>query len=422
MFDLSYAKSLDTQDSFKDCKEEFTMLEDKYYMDGNSLGLFPKKAEASLHKMLDDYKRLGIDLWSQTTPPVFLYQDTLAEQMAPIFGADKSEVTIHSNTTVNIFTMVATLYHPVGKKRKILIDDLNFPTGRYTIESLLRLKGLAPEDIFIEIKSDDGMLLKEEDIIEAMTDEVAMVFLPSVLYRSGQLLDMKRISSAGRERNIIVGFDCSHSAGSVVHEFDQWDTDFAVWCTYKYLNCGPGANAALFLNKRHHTLPVGIQGWQGYVKDKQFDLLNTFENVKDASGWQTGTQNILSMAPIEGALELFHEYGMANIRAKSLRLTNYLRQLIEVVLAPYGFSVGTPMEDHRRGGHIALIHEDAIRINEALKENNVIPDFRAPNVIRLAPVAFYTTFEDVYNVVKIIKKIMDDKQYEQYEAKRGTVA
>ncbi|MBN2795633.1 MAG: kynureninase [Clostridia bacterium] len=421
-FNLEEARRQDQEDSFKAIKHEFNMIENTIYMDGNSLGLFPKAAEENLLKVLQAYKSMGIDVWSKTNPPLFLYQDTLAELMAPIFGAKASEVTIHSNTTVNIYSLMATLYQPTETRKKILVDDLNFPTGRYTIESLLRTKGLNPEEVIMEVNSRDGQFLEEDAIIEMMTDEIAVIFLPAVLYRSGQLLDMKSLTQAAHEKGIIIGFDCSHSAGSVIHEFDHWDVDFAVWCTYKYLNSGPGANAALFLNEKHHHLPVGIQGWQGYKKDKQFDLLNHFDNVKDASGWQTGTQNILSMAPIEGALKLFHEHGMKNIREKSIRLTQYLIDLIEEVLSSYGFTIGTPKEPLRRGGHVALIHEEAIRINAALKDLGVLPDFRAPNVIRLAPVAFYVDYEDLYHTVRIIKLIMDEKIYEQYDNKRGTVA
>jgi kynureninase len=188
------------------------------------------------------------------------------------------------------------------------------------------------------------------------------------------------------------------------------------------LNSGPGANAALFINKKHHHRPVGLQGWQGYKKDKQFDLLNDFENVQDAGGWQTGTQNILSMAPIEGSLDLFEEVGLEVIRSKSLALTDYLIKLIDEVLAVYGFKVGTPRQEEHRGGHVALIHEDAIRINQAMKGAGILPDYRSPNVIRLAPVAFYVSFEELYEVVRIIKDIMDHQKYKQYNDERGTIA
>lgn len=419
---VSYAAELDGKDPLRMVRNEFFINDDVIYMDGNSLGLFPKAAEASLLRVLEDYKRMGIDCWTKTDPQLFLYQDHLGAMMAKLVGAAPEEVTVMSNTTLNLHSMIATFYAPTEQRYKILVDDLTFPTSRYAIESQLRLKGIAPEEGLKEVKSLDGRTLDEAYLIEAMTEDVAMAVFPSVLYRSGQLLDVARLTNAAHERGIIIGFDCCHGVGAVPHEFSKWDVDFAVWCTYKYLNGGPGANAALYLNKRHFGRQPGLAGWQGYVKDKQFDLLNTFEPLRNAGGWQTGTQNIFSMAPLEGALEIFNRLGMDQVREKSLKLTDYLMALIDDKLTGYGFSVGNPRASERRGGHVALEHEDAVRINQALKDNGVMPDFRAPNVIRLAPIALYTSFTEVFRVVETIVKIMDEKLYENYSSKRGTVA
>lgn len=419
---VMFASEMDGVDPLKGIRQEFYLNDEVIYMDGNSLGLFPKAAEASLLRVLEDYKRMGIDCWTKTNPQLFLYQDHLGALMASLVGASPEEVTIMANTTLNLHSMIATFYKPSAERFKILVDDLTFPTSRYAIESQLRLKGLSPEEALKEVKSLDGRTLDEGMLIEAMTEEVAIAVFPSVLYRSGQLLDVARLTQAAHERGIIIGFDCCHGVGAVPHEFSKWDVDFAVWCTYKYLNGGPGSNAALYLNKRHFGLHPGLVGWQGYVKDKQFDLLNTFEPVRNAGGWQSGTQNIFSMAPLEGSLELFNRVGVEKIREKSLKLTDYLMALIDDKLSGYGFSVGNPREAHRRGGHVALEHPDAVRINQALKDNGVMPDFRAPNVIRLAPVALYTSFTEVFRVVEILVRIMDEKLYENYSSKRGTVA
>ena len=419
---VKFASELDGVDPLKGIRQEFYLNDEVIYMDGNSLGLFPKAAEASLLRVLEDYKRMGIDCWTKTNPQLFLYQDHLGALMASLVGASPEEVTIMSNTTLNLHSMIATFYKPSAERFKILVDDLTFPTSRYAIESQLRLKGLSPEEALKEVKSLDGRTLDEAMLIEAMTEDVAMAVFPSVLYRSGQLLDVARLTQAAHERGIIIGFDCCHGVGAVPHEFSKWDVDFAVWCTYKYLNGGPGSNAALYLNKRHFGLHPGLAGWQGYVKDKQFDLLNTFEPVRNAGGWQSGTQNIFSMAPLEGSLELFNSVGVEKIREKSLKLTDYLMALIDDKLTGYGFSVGNPREAHRRGGHVALEHPDAVRINQALKDNGVMPDFRAPNVIRLAPIALYTSFTEVFRVVETLVMIMDEKLYENYSSKRGTVA
>ncbi len=419
---VKFASEMDGVDPLKGIRQEFYLNDEVIYMDGNSLGLFPKAAEASLLRVLEDYKRMGIDCWTKTNPQLFLYQDHLGALMASLVGASPEEVTIMSNTTLNLHSMIATFYKPSAERFKILVDDLTFPTSRYAIESQLRLKGLSPEEALKEVKSLDGRTLDEAMLIEAMTEDVAMAVFPSVLYRSGQLLDVARLTQAAHERGIIIGFDCCHGVGAVPHEFSKWDVDFAVWCTYKYLNGGPGSNAALYLNKRHFGLHPGLAGWQGYVKDKQFDLLNTFEPVRNAGGWQSGTQNIFSMAPLEGSLELFNSVGVEKIREKSLKLTDYLMALIDDKLTGYGFSVGNPREAHRRGGHVALEHPDAVRINQALKDNGVMPDFRAPNVIRLAPIALYTSFTEVFRVVETLVRIMDEKLYENYSSKRGTVA
>ncbi|SCZ77333.1 kynureninase [Acidaminobacter hydrogenoformans] len=419
---VSYAAELDGKDPLRMVRNEFFINDDVIYMDGNSLGLFPKAAEASLLRVLEDYKRMGIDCWTKTEPQLFLYQDYLGAMMAGLVGAAPEEVTVMSNTTLNLHSMIATFYEPTDQRYKILVDDLTFPTSRYAIESQLRLKGLSPEAGLKEVKSLDGRTLDEDFLIEAMTEDVAMAVFPSVLYRSGQLLDVARLTKAAHERGIIIGFDCCHGVGAVPHEFSKWDVDFAVWCTYKYLNGGPGANAALFLNKRHFGRHPGLAGWQGYVKDKQFDLLNTFEPLRNAGGWQSGTQNIFSMAPLEGSLEIFNRLGMDQVREKSLKLTDYLMALIDDKLTGYGFSVGNPREPERRGGHVALEHDDAVRINQALKDNGVMPDFRAPNVIRLAPIALYTSFTEVFRVVETLVKIMEEKLFENYSSKRGTVA
>jgi len=419
---VRFASELDGMDPLKGIRQEFYLNDDVIYMDGNSLGLFPKAAEASLLRVLEDYKRMGIDCWTKTNPQLFLYQDYLGSLMSGLVGASPEEVTIMSNTTLNLHTMIATFYRPSAERFKILVDDLTFPTSRYAIESQLRLKGLTSEAALKEVKSLDGRTLDEAMLIEAMTEDVAIAVFPSVLYRSGQLLDVARLTQAAHERGIIIGFDCCHGVGAVPHEFSKWDVDFAVWCTYKYLNGGPGSNAALYLNKRHFGLHPGLAGWQGYVKDKQFDLLNTFEPVRNAGGWQSGTQNIFSMAPLEGSLELFNRIGVEKIREKSLKLTEYLMTLIDDKLTGYGFSVGNPREPERRGGHVALEHPDAVRINQALKDNGVLPDFRAPNVIRLAPIALYTSFTEVFRVVETLVRIMDEKLYENYSSQRGTVA
>lgn len=417
-----FALRMDREDALAAFRERFYLMKDRIYMDGNSLGLMSRDAEKSLDRVIDEWKTLGIDGWTKAEVPWFYFSKELARLMAPLVGAEEDELTIHSSTTVNIHTTIATFYKPNSGKNKILMDSLTFPSDRYAIESQLKLKGLDPKEYLIVIDSENERTYEEKDIVDRMTDDVALVFLPSVLYRSGQLLDMEYLTREAHKRGILIGFDCCHSAGAVPHELSRWGVDFAVWCNYKYLNVGPGGVATIYINKKHFDLDPGLAGWHGYVQEKQFDLLNEFESAGNAGGWQIGTAHMLSMAPLEGSLKMYREAGIHSLREKSLNLTGYMMYLIDEELSRFGFTVGNPREEKRRGGHVALEHEDAVRINAALKDMGVIPDFRRPNVIRLAPVPLYISYHDVWKVVQIIKKIMEEKIYEKYENKRGLIA
>lgn len=417
-----FAKKMDKEDRLSHFRDRFFINEGEIYMDGNSLGLCSKDAEESLYRVIDEWKTLGIGCWTKPEKQLFLYQDYLGALLAKLINADDNEVTVLANTTLNIHTAFGTFYNPTKERYKILVDDLNFPTDRHAIDGQLRLKGLDPDSHVKLVKSRDGKIISEQDIIDSMTDDVAIVFLPSVLYRSGQLLDMKLISEEASKRGIIVGWDLCHSIGAIDHDFKDIDPDFAVWCNYKYLNGGPGANAGLFINKRHFDKPSGLPGWHGNVKSTQFDLDHKLDKAKNAGGWQSGTQNIFSMAPLEGSLKMFHEAGISNLREKSLKLTAYMRYLIGEKLEKYGFEIGSPYEDYMRGGHIALEHDDAIRINEAIKNANVVPDFRYPNVIRLAPAPLYLRYEDIFELVERIVHIMENKSYEKYSSIIDTIA
>ncbi len=410
-----FARKLDQEDKLAKYKERFYINEGEIYMDGNSCGLCSKDAEETLLKALQDWKDLGIGVW--TKGGYFLYQDKLGALMAPLINADSTEVTCGNSTTVNIHQGIHTFYKPTPERNKIIMDDINFPTDKYAVMSDIRAHGYNPNECLKVVKSRDGEYIYEDDIIEAMTDDVCIVFLPSVLYRLAQLVDMERISREAHKRGIYVGFDLCHSIGAIPHDFKKIDPDFAVWCDYKYLNGGPGAIAGLYINKKHFGMMPGLAGWHGNKKETQFNLSQDFEHAEYAGGWQIGTQPILSMAPIEGSLNMINEAGLENLREKSLKITAYMMYLIDKKLTKYGFGVGNPREDAIRGGHVALTHEDALRINEAFKVNNIVPDFRYPNVIRLAPVPLYVSYEDVYEMVERIIKIMENQEYEQYDNK-----
>jgi len=349
----------------------------------------------------------------------------LGGMMASLVGADANEVVVTGATTVNLHALVSTFYQPTAGRRKIVATALDFPSDVYALQSQIALRGGDPERDLVLVPSRDGRLIEEDDLIEAMTDEVALVVLPSVLYRSGQLLDIERLAAAGRARGIPVGFDCAHSAGAVPHRFDDWGVDCAVWCTYKYLNAGPGAVGALYVNSRHHHRTPGLAGWWGYLKERQFDMLHHWESAPGAGAWQISTVPLLSSAPLLGSLKLFEEAGINAIRDKSLALTSYciaLIEALELTESPYDFRIGTPLNSDRRGGHVAVEHDEAARITRALKLRGVIPDFRPPDVIRLAPVALYTNFEEVWRTVRHLKEIIDSGEHLRMTQGRSLVA
>lgn len=417
-----FAALLDREDILAGFRDEFYLKPDSIYLDGNSLGLLSKRAEQTLLESLADWRELGIDGWMDGKHPWFYLSEKLGELTAPLVGALPEEVIVSGSTTVNLHQLVSTFYKPEGKRTKILADELNFPSDIYALQSQLRIHGYDPDSHLVRVKSRDGRFLDEDDIIEAMTDEIALVVLPTVLYRSGQILDMGRLTRAAHERGILIGFDGCHSIGAIPHSFSDWGVDFAYWCNYKHLNGGPGAVAGLYVNSKHFGTKPGLAGWFGSRKDKQFDMEHILTPAGNAGAYQIGTPHVLSLAPLLGSLEMFAEAGIQNIREKSLRINRYLMNLIQHELGDAGFKIGSPEEDFRRGGHVSLEHGEAARICKALKEKGIIPDFRAPNIVRLAPVALYTSYTDVWNAVQILKEIMENKTYEKFSNERGVVA
>nr|MBD3205817.1 kynureninase [Candidatus Bathyarchaeota archaeon] len=418
-----YALELDAIDPLVGYKQRFYALPDSIYMDGNSLGLMSKDAEKTLERVINEWKNLGIKGWSGAEIPWINYSERVGELQASLVGANPGEIVVTGGTTINLHTLVASFYQPEGGKTKILADELNFPSDLYALAAQVRLRGGDPDEDLVLVKSQDGMLIDEDDIIKAMSDEVQLALLPSVYYRSGQLLDMERLTREAHERGIIIGFDCSHSVGVIPHHFSDWGTDFAFWCNYKYMNGGPGSTGSLYVNRAHFGTRPGLAGWFGNERSTMFEMRKEFEPAKTASAWQIGTTTILSTAPIEGSLRMMREAGIENIRKKSLKITDYLMFLIDQTLSedPYNYGIATPREPERRGGHVGVYHNDAWRINQALIERGVIPDFRPPNIIRLAPIPLYISYHDVWKVAQHLKGVIDSKEYENYTKDRGTV-
>ncbi|MCD7035669.1 kynureninase [Metabacillus sp. GX 13764] len=416
-----YAGMLDEKDELKHFRKEFYIKEGSIYLDGNSLGLLSKRSEQAVLELLQSWKSYGIDGWTEGKHPWYYLAESLGEALAPIIGAKSNETIVTGSTTSNLHQLAATFYQPEGKRTKIVTDEISFPTDIYALQSQLKLKGYDPEEHLVKVKSKDGHLLAEEDLLAAMTEETALVVLSGVQYRSGQILDMKKLTEAAHEKGILIGFDLCHSIGSVPHSLSEWGTDFAFWCTYKHLNGGPGAVAGLYVNSRHFGKTPGLAGWFSSDKEKQFDMEHELTPAGHAGAYQMGTPHVLSMAPLIGSLAMFKEAGIGSIREKSLRLTEYMMELIEEELSEFGFLIRNP-KDETRGGHVFLEHPEAARICRALKEKSIIPDFRSPNGIRLAPVALYNSFEDVRLSIEALKTIMKEESYKAFENKRGVIA
>lgn len=416
------AAALEAADPLAHFRTEFHLPAGQIYLDGNSLGLLSRPAEAAARRVLDEWRILGINGWTDATPPWVLLCETIATQLAPLVGAAPDELCVTSSTTGNLHQLLATLFDPASTRRIILGDELNFPSDAHAIASHLRLRGLDPATHYREVRSRDGRTLNEDDIIAAFAPDVQIAVLPSVLFTSGQLLDLARLTREAHTRGIVIGFDCSHSIGAVPHAFDADGVDFAFWCSYKYLNAGPGAVGGLFLHRRHHARTPGLAGWWGVALERRFAMSHTHEAAAGAAALHVGTPHVLSVAPLQGALELFAAAGgLAPLREKSLALTAFLIDLADAHLAPLGFSVVTPREPARRGGHVSLAHPEAWRMCQALKAVGVVPDFRPPDVVRLAPTALYNSYSDCVATIERLHHIAVTRGYETFPAQRGSV-
>ncbi|MGI8975148.1 MAG: kynureninase [Thermomicrobiales bacterium] len=413
-FSEAHAHSLDAADPLARFRGRFYIPPGTIYLDGNSLGLLSHDAESAVQRALASWKEQGINGWLEADPPWFTLGEELGRRMATLVGATPESVIVTGTTTVNLHQMVGTFYEPTENRRKIVATSLDFPSDVYALQSQIRTRGGDPERDLVLVPSRDGRTIPEDDIIAAMADDVALVVLPSVLYRSGQLVDMARLTRAAHDRGALIGFDCAHSVGALPHAFDDWDVDFAVWCTYKYLNAGPGAVGALYVNQRHFGREPALAGWWGYRKDRQFDMAHHWEGAANAGAWQISTIPLLSAAALMGSLAIFEEAGIDAIRGKSLAQTDYLISLIEasgLCDEPYGYRIGTPRDHVMRGGHIAVEHDQAARIAQALKARGIVPDFRQPDVIRLAPIALSTTYLEIWRAVQALREIIETGEY-----------
>lgn len=379
------------------------------YMTGNSLGLMPRSVRAAIDQELDDWSRLGVEAHVAGEHPWYSYHEEFRDVGARLVGAKPGEVVMMNSLTVNLHLMMVSFYRPTSTKRKILIEDDVFPSDGYAVQSQLRFHGHDPRADLIRLRPREGeRVLRTEDVVERITrsaDEIALALLPGVNYLTGQVLDMRTITRAAREAGVMIGWDLAHAAGNIPLQLHEWDVDFACWCSYKYLNAGPGAVAGCFVHERHasNTKTVRFAGWWGNNPQTRFEMPDDFVARTGADGWQLSNPPILAMAPLRVSLDIFDRVGMDALRARSQRLTGFLLEQIDAI-GPTWFELITPREPAERGCQLSIVSlERPQDLYRALFDSGVIVDFRQPNVVRVAPVPLYNTYEDCWKVAEILR-------------------
>jgi len=410
----AFARSLDAQDSLARFRDRFHIPrgadgEPLVYFCGNSLGLMPKAARALVEQELDDWARLAVDAHFDAKTPWYSYHETFREAGARLVGARPGEVVIMNSLTVNLHLMMTTFYRPTRERHKILVEADPFPSDLYAVQSQLRLHGYDPAEALLFAAPAAGERALRAEAIDALLaergDEIALVLFSGVHYLTGQLFEMERIARAARARGCRVGFDLAHAAGNVPLALHDWDADFAVWCSYKYLNAGPGAIAGCFVHERHARAfdAPRLAGWWGNDPATRFEMRTNldFAPRAGADGWQISNPPIFAMAPLVASLALFDEAGVAALRQKSVRLTGYLERLLRAI-PNERFDVITPASPDARGAQLSLrIRAGARRVFDALVARGVIGDFRDPDVIRVAPAPLYNTFDEARRFARI---------------------
>jgi kynureninase len=411
-----FALELDVHDPLGQFREKFHLPPGKtgrplIYFAGNSLGLMPKTARALVEQELDNWAQLGVDAHHAAGTPWYTYHESLREPVARLTGAKPIEVICMNSLTVNLHLMMATFYRPTKSRFKILMEDPAFPSDTYAIKTQIVHHGLDPREALVLARPRQGRstIRTEEiiDLIERNRDSLAVVMIGAVNFFTGQLFDIEKITAAARRHGIVAGFDLAHAIGNVPLALHDWNVDFAVWCSYKYLNAGPGAIAGAFVHERHATntnLPR-LAGWFGNDPNTRFrlHLEPEFVPVPSADGWQLSNPPIFSMAPLRASLAIFDEAGgMAPLRAKSVQLTGYLEFLLQQI-GSKKFSLITPADPNARGAQLSIqAHEGPRKLYEELVAAEVKCDFREPNVIRVAPTPLYNTFHEIWRFAKIL--------------------
>jgi kynureninase len=415
---IEFAKEQDLIDPLAHYRTKFHIPknsrgEEWLYFTGNSLGLQPKKTKQYIEQELDDWAKLGVEGHFEAKNPWMPYHEFLTETMAEIVGAKPIEVVIMNTLTTNLHLLMVSFYQPTKLKNKILIESDAFPSDRYAVETQLRYHGYDPVESLIEWSPRKGETLLNMEDLESMLHshghEIALLLIGGVNYYTGQYLDLKKISELGHKKECKVGIDLAHGVGNIQPNLHESGVDFAAWCTYKYMNSGPGSLGGIFVHERyaHDQTLKRFAGWWSQNKKTRFDMRQPLDITPGAEGWQLSNPPILSMAAIKASLALFSEVGMPSLIKKSKKLTGYLEYLI-LKLNNNNISIITPKDPEQRGCQLSIKVKNANKsLHDKLSEENIITDWRNPDVIRCAPVPFYNSFEDVFKMVEQLKNILN---------------
>lgn len=425
---LAYARKLDAQDVLSEFRASYHIPEHQgkagIYLCGNSLGLQPKATAKAVEEELLQWKEKAVEGWFEGQRPWLSYHRYLQSPLAGVVGAEEEEVIVMNTLTVNLHLLLVSFYRPTAGRFKIIMEAGAFPSDQYALASQVRFHGFDPEEAIIEVQARDGEInLRTEDIlatIEAHAAETALVLFGGVNYYTGQYYDLPAITKAGHRAGAIVGFDLAHAAGNIPLNLHDWDVDFAVWCSYKYLNSGPGGPSGAFIHARHGNDPTipRFAGWWGQKEDERFLMEKKFNPIPGAAGWQISTVPVMSMAPHRISLELFERAGMNRLRAKSELLTDYLCwQLDRLNAREQRFQILTPREISARGSQISIyLAKNGKELFSHLSAGGVICDWREDNllhtgggVIRVAPTAMYNTFEEIYQFSELLDRYYNPK-------------
>jgi kynureninase len=412
----SFALELDSADPLGRYRNQFHLprgADDRplIYLCGHSLGLQPRTVQALVQEELDAWARLGVEGHFKATHPWYSYHELLRESGARLVGALPGEVVMMNSLTVNLHLMMATFYRPCGERCRILVEEPTFPSDLFALQSQLQHHGLDPHEMLLTVKPPPGEhLIRIEDIeatLQQQGPEIAVVLLSGVNYVTGQVLDIERITALARGQGCVAGFDLAHAAGNGVLHLHDWQVDFAVWCSYKYLNSGPGAVAGCFVHEMHARRPdlPRLAGWWGNDPATRFQMhhQDNFVPRAGADGWQISNPPILAMAPLLASLAIFEEVGMPALRARSESLTGYLLYLLDRQIPPH-YEVITPAEPEQHGCQVSMLVRDRPQdLLGALQQEGIVCDFREPNVIRVAPVPLYNTFHEVWQFAQVLR-------------------